>query len=262
MPRPSAVVDITYHPKAQIWFDHHPTTFIDKKWEKNFRPDLWHRLDIKSPSCTGLIYRHFTKNLKIKPPKYIKELVRWSDILDGRLFLLKSPADVFDFRISALRVYYSIKPMQTIVAQKNLINLLSSHSLDKISLNKSIQKEFSRHLARFKKSLPIFKKSLSIRGSIIIVDDSRNILHGMKFMEYKYYPKLPYTVRILKRGKIFALDVGENPWKRTGRIHIGKFLQDNFGGGGHQFVGGAQFKTKQQVFEAAEETVKYLNKHV
>src|SRR3989344_2805305 len=84
--KPFAVVDITYHPKAAIWFDHHPTTFIDKKWEKNFKPDLWHQLDTKSPSCTSLIYRHLIKNFKIRQPQYITELARWLDITDAAGF--------------------------------------------------------------------------------------------------------------------------------------------------------------------------------
>lgn len=261
MQRPSAITDILYHPKAKIWFDHHPTTFIDKKWEKNFKKDGWHVLDTKSPSCTGLIYRHLTKVLKIKPPKYIKELAYWADILDGKLFLLKSPAKVFDFRIPALRVFYSIHSGETIAYQKTLINALSNYSLEQVARSESVRSRFSKHKAKFKKSLPLFRKSIAVKDNVIVVDDSKNLLRGMKFMEYKYYPKLPYSVRILKRGNIFALDVGENPWHLSNKVHIGNFLRKNFGGGGHQYVGGAQFKTKGQALKAAEKTIEYLNKH-
>src|SRR3989344_1206192 len=63
---PIAITDILYHPKAAIWFDHHPTSFMDKKWEKRFKPDKWHVLDTKSPSCTGLILRTISRYFKLK----------------------------------------------------------------------------------------------------------------------------------------------------------------------------------------------------
>src|SRR3990167_62168 len=33
LPKPGAIVDFLYHPDADWWFDHHPTTFARTDWE-------------------------------------------------------------------------------------------------------------------------------------------------------------------------------------------------------------------------------------
>lgn len=261
MKRSSAVVDIIYHPKAAIWFDHHPTTFIDKKWEKNFRPDLWHKLDAKSPSCAGLIYRHLTKTLKIKPPKYIKELAHWADYIDRARF--KSVKEAMGFKPAALRVAKSfVDKKPPLSYAKLLIKALSEKPLGFVDKLKPVCKRFLKHKRDFKKAMPEIKKRLVLRGKATILYGMQRRLAGARFAPYYFYPKSKYSVRILRRDNKYVLSVGQNPWNPPRRPRIGQYLEKKYGGGGHSVAGSATFKTKNEALEAVIKIADYLNKHV
>lgn len=264
--KPFAVVDITYHPKAAIWFDHHPTTFIDKKWEKNFKNDQWHQLDTKSPSCAGLIYRHFTKILKIKPPKYIREMARWLDITDGAGF--KNVKEALSLKPPAMQIAKSFVDMKPPVSYAKLLILaLSKIPLAKVARLKPVRKRFLKHKIGMKKSWPEIKKRLVLKNSVSILYGMSKRLTAARFAPYYFYPKSKYSVRMLKRGKFFILSVGINPWNRPkNQAHIGRYLEKSFANaisaGGHSVAGAISFRTKKESLEAAVKIADYLNKHV
>lgn len=266
MKNPSAIVDITYHPKAAVWFDHHPTTFIDKKWEKNFKPDLWHQLDTKSPSCAGLIYRHFIKASKAKPPKYIKELARWLDITDGAGF--KNVKEALSLKPPAMQIAKSFIDLKPPVSYAKLVILaLSQMPLAEVAKLKPVHKRFLKHKNGIKKSWPEIKKRLVLKDKVAILYGMSKRLTAARFAPYYFYPKSKYSVRVLKRGKFFILSVGINPWNRPkNQAHIGWYLEKSFSNavsaGGHSVAGAAAFKTKKEALEAASKIADYLNRHV
>ena len=53
-----AIVDFHFHPRAEYWFDHHPTTFLTPELRAQYAPsDRW-AWDEASPSCPPIILRH------------------------------------------------------------------------------------------------------------------------------------------------------------------------------------------------------------
>ena len=52
-----AIVDFHFHPRAEYWFDHHPTTFLAPELRAQYRPTERWRWDPGSPSCPPLILR-------------------------------------------------------------------------------------------------------------------------------------------------------------------------------------------------------------
>lgn len=266
MKNPSAIVDIIYHPKAKIWFDHHPTTFIDKKWEKNFREDLWHKLNTKSPSCTGLIYRHFTKELKIQPPKHIKEMARWLDITDAAGF--KNVKEALSLKPPAMQIAKSFIDLKPPVSYAKFVILaLSKMPLAEVAKLKPVRKRFLKHKKGIKKSWPEIKKRLVLKDNVAILYGMSKRLTAARFAPYYFYPKSKYSIRMLKRGEFFVLSVGINPWNRPkNQAHIGRYLEKNFknavSAGGHSVAGAAAFRTKNEALEAALKIADYLNKHV
>ena len=257
----SIITDILYHPKAKIWFDHHPTTFIDKKWEKNFKSDQWHVLNIKSPSCTGLIYRHLTKVLKVRPSKYIKDLAYWLDITDGARF--KNVKEALSLKPPAMQIAKSFIDLKPPVSYAKLLILaLSKMPLAKVAKLKEVRKRFLKHKRGIKKSWPEIKKRLVLKDKVAILYGMSKRLTAARFAPYYFYPKAKYSIRILKRGKFFVLSVGINPWNRPkNQAHIGKFLAKQYGGGGHAVAGSASFKKKSDALRETLKIADYLNKH-
>lgn len=266
MKNPSSITDILYHPKAAIWFDHHPTAFMDKKWKKNFRKDKWHAFDISSPSCSGLIYRHFTKYLKIKAPKYIKDLAHWADITDSANFV--SPKAAFDMKPPAMQIGFYLDSADTLPAsrQKLLINLLSKKALDKVANQSWLKKDFLKYKKKLEKSLKIMKNKLVFFKNTVFLENLKRELTGTRFAPYYFYPKSNYSIRLSTRGKFYVVSAGLNKWNPPKRqANIGNFLKKNYNqisAGGHSFAGSASFKTKKEALEAIPKIIAYLNKHV
>ena len=266
-----AIVDIIYHPKAAIWFDHHPTTFIDKKWEKNFKNDKNHVLNDGSPSCTGLIYRHFTKKFppkadkplaeKIGPPKRIKNLAHWADIIDRARF--GSAKEAMGFGSAALRIAKSfVDKKPSLDYAKLLIKALSEKPLAFVEKFKPVRTRFLKHKRDLKKSLPEIKKRLVLRGKVVVLYGMEKRLAGARFASYYFYPQAKYSVRILKRDNNYVLSVGQNPWNPPKRPMIGQYLEKKYGGGGHSVAGSAAFTKKSDALREALNIADYLNKHV
>lgn len=261
MKRPSAVVDILYHPKAAIWFDHHPTTFIDKKWEKSFKRDLRHQLDVKSPSCAGLIYRHFTKSLKVKQPKHIKELVCWADMIDRARF--KSPSDAISFKKPALQIAKSLYETNPSKAyQILLIRTLSEKYLSKVAMMSEVRSRFLKYKNLFDRDIGLLKDKVLVFGNTSFFDSTERDFAGSKFAMYYFYPKANYSLRLLKRDGRLILSAGVNPWYLPKKgVDLGKFLARNYGGGGHPYAASGYFKNQNEAMREIPKIVKYLNQH-
>src|SRR6187399_2369342 len=44
-----AIVDFHFHPRAEYWFDHHPTTFLTEELRTQYKPNERWRWDETSP---------------------------------------------------------------------------------------------------------------------------------------------------------------------------------------------------------------------
>src|SRR5258705_12360494 len=73
-----AVVDFHFHPRAEYWFDHHPTTFLTPELRAAYRPSERWRRNEASPPCPPPILRHATAVWGYQPPERFESMPRWS----------------------------------------------------------------------------------------------------------------------------------------------------------------------------------------
>ncbi len=259
---PTAIVDIFYHPDASVWFDHHPTTFINKEWERNFEKDKWHRLDITQKSCAGFIFRSLSQTLKGKIPKHIKELAHWADIIDGAQF--PSAKATFDFTAPAVQIEKSLQDKPPLAYQRYLIGQLSQKSLSEVSKFPRVQSRFRKFEKKFKKSLKSIEKEIVLKGVVTFEVIKRGVTsEAGRYAPYYFYPQAKYNIRFQTKGGKYILGVGWNPWnKPKNPLKIGDFLRDKYkNGGGHAYAGSARFNTKKDAEKAIGEIVEACNKH-
>ncbi|MBI2021197.1 hypothetical protein HYS99_01645 [Candidatus Giovannonibacteria bacterium] len=257
-----AITDIFFHPKVKIYFDHHPSTFfLFPEWKKKFQKDKFHVSNSQSPSCAGLIYRSLYKN--IKTPAHIKELVYWADLTDRASF--KDAKEAMGLKPKPaikLATYMDNAKSLSINYQKNIIKLLAQKGLSFIRKDSRIKKGFLNYQKRLKQSLLKIKNNSSVIGNTVVIKNFNRELAGTRFAGYHIYPKTNYSIRFLKRDGEFITSVGVNPWNLPKKhAKIGKFLETNFGGGGHAYAGSASFKTEKETLRGIEKIVKYLNKN-
>ena len=80
-------MDFHFHPRAEYWFDHHPTTFLTDELRAQYAALRRGGAGMRtSPSCPPLIIRHAQEHFGYQPPDRFMEAAHWSDIIDAARF--------------------------------------------------------------------------------------------------------------------------------------------------------------------------------
>lgn len=249
------IVDFYFHPEAKFWFDHHETTFIKEEWKNNFKQNKYYNFNPKYKSCCSLIIDKLKKNWNYKPSKNIINLGKWLDIIDGANY--KSAKQTIVLKEPALQIDAFIDRNKKNILW--LIKKLSQFSLKEITSLPRIKKFITKEKNKRIKLLKIYYKNLKIFYDKIAFIDKTKIKGSLRYAPFYFTPYILYSI-ILRKKRNYILSLGVNPWKKNKNIiHIGKFLRENFGGGGHKTVGGAEFKTKKEALEAVNKIINYLN---
>lgn len=257
---PVIVVDFLYHPKAAFWFDHHPTTFKKSAWQRSFKPSKFHHWETKYASCCHQVLDGLARDFGFKPPRRFRELARWLDIIDRANY--KSAKQTIEAREPALRVREFIEEWpSSFKTDKRIVELLSQCSLASIARDVITKKIAALIRKKKAKSLQFYKDHLKVFGNLTFIDLSGADVLDLRFASYYLNPDAMYQIQLKKKGRLFHLGLGANPWRRhKNGIDIGGFLRRRYGGGGHKSVGGAEFETKEAAELAVHEIVGFLDK--
>lgn len=252
---PVAIFDFYYHPKAVFFFDHHKTTFKNPKWEKSFKATKFRVLKPDYLSCCHLVVDSLRKDFRYKPPKHIREMAKWLDVVDGARY--KSPAQTIELKEPALQVDAYIDahshegdPIEW------LIKDLSKKSLAGIAKNKAVGKATATLKKKIKAGLDFQRRHLQVYDKVAFVDLSANI-YRVRFGPHYIYPKLTYIITMLKSGSSFRISVGGNPWRRSScECDLGILVRKRYGGGGHKYAAGiAGIKSKKEALRIVGELI-------
>jgi hypothetical protein len=255
---PAAVVDFTYHPKAAWWFDHHSTTFKKPEWQPRFVSDPQHRLDPKYASCCRWTYVSLKRDFKWKAPKHFPEFATWGDIIDGAKY--RSAKETIEMKHPALQMNAFIEALpHTAKEDKLMIELMSELPLAKVIRHPIIAKGIRYVRSQVKKSLVYQKKNIQDFGNVTFVDLSKDPLKGlMRYAPFYFYPKSVFGARMRRKGKLWYLGIGVNPWNKPKQnIDLGEVMR-GYHGGGHKGVGAAEFHSRKEALRVFEEVKKLL----
>ena len=252
------VLDFSFHPGTAFWFDHHPTAFKKEAWRKNFRSDKMHAYDADYLSCCHFVYDALRKNFGWQAPEHFRELVKWLDIIDGARYatahqtiLIKEPALVIDAFIE--------KQGRNAKKSEWLIELLAERSLGDIARIPKIVEVGKRARKEAVRYLVFYRKHVVVRGCVTVIDLTRNGKKFLRFEAYDLFPKVRYSLRIRKKGSLYSVGVGANPWlKKKGGVHLGELVK-KYGGGGHKDAAAVEFETYAEALRAVEDMVGVLN---
>lgn len=262
---PAIVVDFRYHPEAAFWFDHHPTTFIKPEWQKEFlstKEKKYHYWNKNYTSCGHLIIDSLKKDFGLKTPKFLKDLIKWIDIIDSANY--KSAKQAIELKEPALKLAIFIDVNEN--RQKLLsilIKALSEMHFKKTIAIPIIKKGIKLIFKKHRRTLEFFKKNIKLfnNNRIAFIDLSTANVLNLKQTPFYFYPKLIYAIFLKKKPSRFHLTVAVNPWRRKeNNLNIGELLKKfSRGAGGHKDVGGMQIKNKKKALKIIEELiVKFL----
>jgi hypothetical protein len=233
-----AIVDFHFHPRAEYWFDHHPTTFLTPALREAYAPsDRW-RWDETSPSCPPLILQHAAEYWDYRPEARFVEMANWSNVIDAARFRDVEQAVFGDE--PALRISRALTAAPSPSWPDDLVGAMTDGDLDSVARRPDVDKAFQRAARNRDKALEQFPPTVeSRREHVLVYDASSNSIRRERFAAFYHYPDIHYAVGVIPTRAGFHISAGENPWNPPPvRVHIGE-LMETYGGGGHRAVGGA-----------------------
>jgi oligoribonuclease NrnB/cAMP/cGMP phosphodiesterase (DHH superfamily) len=252
-----AIVDFHFHPRAEYWFDHHPTTFLTPELRAQYQPsDRW-SWDESSPSCPPLILRHAREHWGFEAPARFVEMAQWSDIVDAARYTSVEQAVFGDE--PALRIARALTVAPNSEWLNDLVGRMTTATLDELARAPEVDKAFTRASKNRDKALLQFPPTVeNKRDGVLFYDASSNNIRRERFAPFYHHPDIHYAVGVIPTRQGFHVSCGQNPWNPPPvDVHIGEIME-RYGGGGHKAVGGANPPDLQAARRTAAEIAEKL----
>ncbi|HKM84825.1 MAG TPA: hypothetical protein VJW96_01365 [Terriglobales bacterium] len=258
----NAIVDFKYSssPKITWWFDHHESAFLSPADAAHFEQDQSNRkfYDPAFKSCTSFIAMIAKEHFGFDPGP-VSELVYWTDIVDGAMYVDAKSA--VEMQAPAMKLTMAIEASTDRNFVKSVIPLLAYNPLTKILEEPFVAAVLPPLLERHRRSIEILRQRAVEKDGTIFFDITDLDLEGYnKFVPYYLHPDSVYSVGLSKSSFRVKVSVGSNPWsKREPAINLAR-LCERYGGGGHARVGAISFDVTQSdaAHKAALEIVEEL----
>lgn len=235
-----AVVDFLFHPAAECWFDHHPTTFLTPAYAAEYaeRPrQMWHH-DPRQPSCAQQIY-HYLWALQPTLDRYY-ELVEAANMIDQAAYA--SPEAVFAMEDPAIAINGVYRQLTEGERSELIRRFMGANGL------KSARTMVNAYVEREKQTqsmvLAEYQQRMENRGSVIGLDLMGTGIPFLRYAHFMYYPNSQYAVSLYEYGSVTAISLGRNPWN-PGPLKMHE-IASRFGGGGHEYAAGVGFPNAMQ----------------
>ncbi len=243
--RPCAVVDFLYHPDAQLWADHHLTTFLSDDAEEDFesRKTNFLMYQKSSPSCALLLWTQLKESFDYRNQKYA-ELVKWATKIDSADYETVKEAIFGDD--PALRIRAGLAQEGARELSVKLVRLLRNETLDEAAKIPEIDTAFKRVQKLTRDGLKRFKKSSEVLDDNIVIFnvDTRGVLIN-RYSPYHFYPNARYSLGIIRSERGTTITAMRNPWLNFHSVFLGKIFE-KMGGGGHRRVGSVFFPVNRE----------------
>jgi hypothetical protein len=243
LPGPAAVVDFLYHPDAQLWADHHVSTFIDEASRESFarRTDALAVYDSRAPSCAGLLWRHLHAAFGHRNGTY-ETLVRWAEKIDAADYVSVDEA-MFSTE-PAIRIGASLADPVPAGYTQRLVAALRHAPLEEVADDEEVQRRFRNvrelsagGLARLRE-----RTSCTPDGIAMFDVDADGVIVN-RYAAFHLYPEARYSAGILRSHGHSKITVMRNPWRSFASVNLGEILQRH-GGGGHPGVASVRLEPR------------------
>jgi len=254
-----AIVDFHFHPRAEYWFDHHPTTFLSDELRTHYAPSERWQWDADAPSCPPLILSHAQRRWGYVPGERFLEMARWSDVVDAARYRDVEQAVFGDQPALRIARALTVAPSESWLDE--LVGAMTSASLAEVADRPDVEKAFQRASRNRDKALSQFPPTVeSTAEGVVVYDASSSQIRRERFAPFYHHPKVHYSVGVIPTRAGFHVSCGENPWNPSPvEVHIGR-LMERYGGGGHRSVGGANPADLPAARTAAFEVAEFLRR--
>jgi hypothetical protein len=259
-----AIVDFHFHPRAEYWFDHHPTTFLTPELRAQYRPSERWQWDESSPSCPPIILAHAREHWGLEPSERFQEMARWSDMIDAARFEDVEQALFGDD--AALRISRALAAAPEPDWSDTLVRDMIDQTLDQVASRPDVERSWQRAARNRDFALRQFPPTVeSTDEHVVLYDASSNKIRRERFAAFFHHADALYSVGVIPTRSGFHVTAGQNPWNLPpdvpGGPHLGEVME-GYGGGGHRAVGGANARSLDEARRIASEVAAHLRRHL
>jgi len=256
-----AIVDFHFHPRAEYWFDHHPTTFLSPELRAQYAPsDRW-QWDEASPSCPPIILRHAEAHWGFQVPERFQEMARWSNVVDAAQFKDVDQALFGDD--PALRISRALAAAPAPDWSDSLVRDMIDGTLGELARRSDVDRSWQRAARNRDLALRQFPPTVeSTDEHVVLYDASSNKIRRERFAAFFHHADALYSVGVIPTRSGFHVTAGQNPWNLPAEgPHIGEVMETH-GGGGHRSVGGANARSLEDARRIARAVAAHLRAHL
>jgi len=252
-----AIVDFHFHPRAEYWFDHHPTTFLDPSLRAMYEPSERWRWDETAPSCPPIILAHAKEHWSYEPEARFVEMAEWSNLVDAAQFVSVDQALFGDD--PALRISRSLSVAPERDWTDELVRALIDANLADVASRPDVERAYQRAARNRDRALEQFPPTvLSVENGVLLYDASSNKIRRERFAAFFHHPEIHYSVGVIPTRAGYHVTAGVNPWNAPDHdVHIGEIME-TYGGGGHRTVGGANPPSLDETRRVAREVTERI----
>jgi len=256
-----AIVDFHFHPRAEYWFDHHPTTFLSDELRATYQPSERWAWDESSPSCPPLILAHARRHWGLEAPPRFAEMAHWSNIIDAARFKDVEQAVFGDE--PALRIMRALTVAPNPDWTDVIVGAMLAGDLETVARREDLEKAYQRASRNRDRALEQFPPTVTSKeGGVLLYDASSDKIRRERFAAFYHHPDIFYSVGVIPTRSGFHVTGGENPWNPPASgAHIGE-LMERYGGGGHKAVGGANPANLDEARRVAREVAQVLRQRL
>ncbi|MEX1129685.1 MAG: hypothetical protein WD227_16555 [Vicinamibacterales bacterium] len=236
---PFAIVDFVFSPRAELWADHHLTTFESSAARRTFksrRSKLW-IYDPSAPSCAQLLWEHFKAAFDYRN-RHFREIVGWATKIDSATY--RSVHEVFESSHPALSLNLALSQFTPKDCER-LVTLLRKADLEEAARDPKVKAAAARARKLSERGLKRFKQAARLEDDIVVFDVDPGGTIVNRYAPYRFFPNARYSAGIIRGKDQIKITAMRNPWKEFRSAPLGEIFQTH-GGGGHRRVASVVLK--------------------
>jgi hypothetical protein len=242
-----AILDFRFAPAPNLsyYYDHHRTAFASTSDEAHFaelhRASPKHYVwDAGAPSCAQLLGNllGITADERGAGPE---RLLHWANVIDAARF--ENAAAACDQQNPILQLASVIEKHGNDAFFGDAVAQLQTQSIHEFATSPKVRKAFGALRPHQERYATLVAERARQEGRVVVLNLADTPIQAVtKFGLYKAFPEATYSVALCAFGGNLKIAVGHNPWSgRTLDRNLGEICAQ-FGGGGHPFVGGVNFR--------------------
>jgi hypothetical protein len=231
--RPGDIIaNLPFHPRCDLWFDHHATNAITGPYKGLFR---------LTPSAARNVFSYFKDRL----PESVSELVHWADRIDSADFTREQVLHPENHPYIVLSMTVSGEDPDGEPYWNRLVRLLRGTAIGQVMADTEVQSRCRRVVEANARYAQHLKACTRVERRVSVTDF--RLLEpapaGNRFLVYSLFPETVVNVRIRyedQRKLTLVVNIGRSIFNGGCNVHIGSMLTA-FEGGGHRGAGSTRF---------------------